>query len=129
VRKLAERTATSTQTIASVIGKVQEGARRAAHEMEAGVARVDGGVKLAHQAGESITGIQASAERVRAAVDDIGSALDEQAVAAQEVAKGVERIASMAEENSASVRQTSAAAGRLHDLAGELERSVARFRV
>ena len=129
VRKLAERTATSTQTIASVIGKVQEGARRAAQEMEAGVARVDGGVKLAHQAGESITGIQASAERVRAAVDDIGSALDEQAVAAQEVAKGVERIASMAEENSASVRQTSAAAGRLHDLAGELERSVARFRV
>ena len=129
VRKLAERTATSTQTIASVIGKVQEGARRAAHEMEAGVARVDGGVKLAHQAGESITGIQSSSERVRAAVDDIGSALDEQAVAAQEVAKGVERIASMAEENSASVRQTSAAAGRLHELAGELERSVARFRV
>ena len=129
VRKLAERTSESTHTISSVIEKVQAGARRAAQEMESGVARVDGGVKLAHQAGNSITGIQEGAERVVAAVADIGSALDEQSVAAQEVARGVERIASMSEENSASVRQTSAAAMRLHDLAEELSRSVARFRI
>jgi methyl-accepting chemotaxis protein len=88
---LAERTAESTRTIATVIGKVQAGASRAALEMGSGVARVDGGVRLANQAGDSIAG--------------------------------------MAEENSASVRQTSAAAGRLHEMAGELERSVARFRV
>ncbi len=129
VRKLAERTSESTHTIAGVIDKVQAGARRAAQEMENGVARVNGGVELAHRAGDSITGIQAGAERVAAAVDDIGTALDEQATAAQEIARGVERIAGMAEENSASVRQTSAAAERLHELASELERSVARFRV
>jgi methyl-accepting chemotaxis protein len=129
VRKLAERTSESTHTIAGVIDKVQAGARRAAQEMENGVARVNGGVELAHQAGDSITGIQAGAERVAAAVDDIGTALDEQATAAQEIARGVERIAGMAEENSASVRQTSAAAERLHELASELERSVARFHV
>jgi methyl-accepting chemotaxis protein len=129
VRKLAERTSESTHTIAGVIEKVQAGARRAAQEMESGVARVGEGVQLAHQAGDSITGIQAGAERVATAVDDIGAALDEQAIAAQEIARGVERIASMSEENSAAVRQTSAAAARLHDLAGELERSVSRFRV
>ncbi|OHC66438.1 MAG: hypothetical protein A3H93_16815 [Rhodocyclales bacterium RIFCSPLOWO2_02_FULL_63_24] len=129
VRKLAERTSESTHTIGSVINKVQAGARRAAQEIESGVARVGDGVKLAHQAGDSITGIQAGAERVVTAVGDIGSALDEQAAAAQEIARGVERIASMSEENSASARQTAAAAGHLHTLAGELERSVARFRV
>jgi methyl-accepting chemotaxis protein len=129
VRKLAERTSESTHIIASVIDKVQAGARRAAKEIESGVARVNGGVNLAHQAGDSITGIQAGAERVVAAVTDIGSALDEQATAAQEIARGVERIASMSEENSASVRQTSAAAERLHELAAGLENSVARFHV
>jgi methyl-accepting chemotaxis protein len=129
VRKLAERTSESTHTIATVIEKVQAGARRAVQEMESGVARVQDGVKLAHRAGDSITGIQAGAEQVAHAVDDIGSAIDEQAVAAQEIAKGVERIAQMSEENSASVRQTSAAASRLHELATELETSVARFRV
>jgi methyl-accepting chemotaxis protein len=129
VRKLAERTSESTRTIAAVIDKVQAGARRAAQEMESGVARVDGGVQLAQQAGTSISGIQTSAERVRTAVDDIGSALDEQAVAAQEIARGVERIAAMSEENSASVRQTTAAAEHLQTLAAELDRSVARFRI
>ncbi|MHB1429580.1 MAG: HAMP domain-containing methyl-accepting chemotaxis protein [Rhodocyclaceae bacterium] len=128
VRKLAERTATSTQSIAAVIEKVQVGARRAAQEMDNGVARVGAGVELAHRAGGSITDIQASAGRVAGAVDDIGSALDEQAAAAQEIARGVERIAGMAEENSAGARQTSSAADRLGELAGELERSVARFR-
>ena len=129
VRKLAERTTESTHTIATVIDKVQAGARRAAQEMENGVARVNQGVNLAHQAGDSITGIQASTERVGAAIADIGTALDEQSAASQEITRGVERIASMAEENSASVRQTSTAAERLHDLAGQLESSVARFRV
>jgi methyl-accepting chemotaxis protein len=129
VRKLAERTTESTHTIANVIDKVQAGARRAAVEMENGVARVNQGVSLAHQAGDSITGIQASTEQVGAAIADIGTALDEQSAASQEITRGVERIASMSEENSASVRQTSAAAERLHDLAGQLESSVARFRV
>jgi methyl-accepting chemotaxis protein len=129
VRKLAERTSESTHTISGVIDKVQAGARRAAQEMENGVARVDGGVKLARQAGESITGIQTGAERVIGAVADIGSALDEQAIAAQEIARGVEGIAGMAEENSATVRQTSAAAERLHGLASSLQDSVSRFRV
>ncbi|MBA3031863.1 MAG: methyl-accepting chemotaxis protein [Gammaproteobacteria bacterium] len=129
VRKLAERTSESTRTIATVIDKVQAGARRAAQEMESGVARVDGGVKLAQQAGESIIGIQSSTQHVRTAVDDIGSALDEQAGAAQEIARGVEKIATMSEENSASVRQTTAAAEQLQKLAAELDQSVARFRV
>ncbi|MBI5921723.1 MAG: methyl-accepting chemotaxis protein [Betaproteobacteria bacterium] len=129
VRKLAERTSESTHTIANVIDKVQAGARRAVQDIESGVARVNEGVNLAHQAGDSITGIQAGAERVGAAIADIGTALDEQSTATQEIARGVERIANKAEENTASVRQTSAAAERLRGLAGDLERSVARFHV
>ncbi|CAB1370738.1 methyl-accepting chemotaxis protein [Denitratisoma oestradiolicum] len=129
VRKLAERTSESTHTIAMVIDKVQAGARRAAQEIESGVSRVNDGVNLAHQAGDSITGIQSGAERVGNAVADIVNALDEQANATQEIARGVERIASMAEENSASVRQTSNAADRLQALARELELSVERFHV
>jgi methyl-accepting chemotaxis protein len=129
VRKLAERTTESTHTIATVIEKVQSGARKAAHEMESGVGRVNGGVELAKQAGDSVGGIQSATDRVAAAVVDIGNALNEQAVAVQELARGVERIANMAEENSASIRQTTSAAERLQTLATDLETSVARFRV
>lgn len=129
VRKLAERTTTSTHTIATVIEKVQAGARKAAEEMKGGVVRVNEGVELANRAGDSVGGIQGATNRVAAAVADIGDALNEQAAAVQEIARGVERIANMAEENSASVRQTTAAAGRLQSLAAELDASAAQFKV
>lgn len=129
VRKLAERTTESTHTIATVIEKVQTGARKAAEEIKSGVARVNGGVDLANRAGDSVSGIQNATNRVAAAVADIGNALNEQASAVQVIARGIERIANMAEENSASVKQTTSAAERLQQLAANLDGSAARFRV
>lgn len=129
VRKLAERTSESTHTIASVIDKVQSGARRATEEIEQGVMRVEGGVRKAHEAGDSISAIQSGSGQVVATVVEIGSALNEQSSTAQEIARGVERIAGMAEENNASVRKTSISAQQLHDLASNLERGVSRFHV
>jgi PAS domain S-box-containing protein len=129
VRKLAERTGKSTQEIGEMIGKIQLGTQRAVQEMEAGVQRVGDGVQLAHQAGDSVTGIRNSAEQATQAVDDISLALKEQAVAARDIAQKVERIAQGAEENSAAVAQTAASAHRLELLAAELNALAARFRV
>ena len=129
VRKLAERTSESTHTIATVIDKVQVGARKAAQEMEGGVARVNDGVELTRQAGQSITSIQGIADQVTATVTNINDALVEQASAAQQIARGVEQIANMAEESSASARQTTVAAEQLNVLAAQLESAVARFRI
>lgn len=129
VRKLAERTANSTQQIAAMIDKVQDGARQAASEMESGVERVKDGVKLAHEAGDSITIIQEAAEKVAESVDDIVSALNEQAIASQEIAKGVESIAQLSEKNSAEVRKTAGASEQLQALAAELEQSIVYFKL
>ncbi len=129
VRKLAERTGNSTQEIGAMIAKIQQGTGRAAQEMEAGVRQVDEGVNLAHQAGDSVTGIQAGAERATHAVDDISLALKEQTVAARDIAQKVERIAQGAEQNSAAAAETAAAAQRLEQLAAELNALAGRFRV
>jgi methyl-accepting chemotaxis protein len=103
VRKLAERTAKSTQEITGMITKIQQGTARAAQEMESGVQRVNEGVSLAHQAGDSVTAIRSSSEQVTHAVDDITNALKEQSMAARDIAQKVERIAQGAEENSYAV--------------------------
>ncbi|MDP2793767.1 MAG: methyl-accepting chemotaxis protein [Sulfurisoma sp.] len=129
VRKLAERTGGATKEIAGMIGKIQEGTRRAAVEMADGVARVASGVALAGKAGQSVIVIRESAERASRAVDDINLALREQSVAAREIARRVEGVALGAEENSAAVAQTAAEAQRLETLAHELDRLSARFRV
>ena len=129
VRKLAERTTSSTQEIAGMIDKIQQGAQRAVAEMEAGISSVNAGVDLAHQAGDSVGGIREAGNRVSRAVGDIGQAIREQAMTARDIAQRVERIAQGAEENSAAVAQTAAAAGRLRGLAVELGGRVENFRV
>jgi methyl-accepting chemotaxis protein len=129
VRKLAERTTSSTQEIATMIGKIQQGAQRAVAEMEAGVASVNQGVQLAQKAGDSVSSIRSAGAQVNQAVDDIGLAIREQAAAARDIAKKVELIAQGAEENSTAVAQTAAAAGNLESLSHELEAMASRFKI
>ncbi|HPT51318.1 MAG TPA: methyl-accepting chemotaxis protein [Accumulibacter sp.] len=129
VRKLAERTTSSTLEIASMIDKIQQGARRAVTEMESGVVKVNQGVDLAQKAGDSVGSIRTASEQVTHVVDDIGQAIREQAAAARDIAKRVEHIAQAAEENSATVAQTAASAHNLESLARDLDRMASRFKV
>ncbi|MDD5388573.1 MAG: PAS domain-containing methyl-accepting chemotaxis protein [Gallionellaceae bacterium] len=129
VRKLAERTANSTQQITGMIDKVQIGARRAVDEMEASVKRVSDGVELAHQAGNSISSIQSASARVMQAVSDIDFALKEQGIAAREIAQNVERVAQMTEHGSHASRQASGVAEDVVRLSGELKRLADLFKI
>ncbi|HEX8980727.1 MAG TPA: methyl-accepting chemotaxis protein [Parasulfuritortus sp.] len=129
VRKLAERTASSTQQIGDMIERIQGGTQRAVESMEAGVTRANAGETLAKQAGESIAEIEARVGEVMRAVDDIHSAISEQSAAAREVAARVERIAQMAESNSSASQQTSQTAENVSRMANGLNELVAGFRV
>jgi methyl-accepting chemotaxis protein len=129
VRNLAERTAQSTQEIAGVITEIQEATRVAVLSMETGVQRVDKGVALATQVGESITRVKNSTERVVSVVDGISAALQEQSAASDDIAQKVERIAYTSGENSEAVQHTVATARELDELSGSLEQAVNRFRL
>jgi methyl-accepting chemotaxis protein len=129
VRKLAERTNKSTQEIAEMIAKIQGGTQRAAAEMEAGVQRVQEGVRLARQAGSSIAGIREGSDKVTRAVQEISHALKEQGSAARDIAQKVEHIAQAAEANSSSSAETASSAQSLHRLSQELEVLTTRFRI
>ena len=129
VRKLAEKTATSTQEIANMIGEIQQGTQTAVKQMEAGSAQVETGVTVANATGTAMTSIEAGAGKVLTAVDEISIALKEQAVASNQISQGVEKIAQMTEENSAAVGAVSQAAAELQKLAGDLKANVSRFRL
>ncbi|MBN9421349.1 MAG: chemotaxis protein [Candidatus Accumulibacter sp. 66-26] len=129
VRKLAERTTKSTQEISTMIGAIQSGTQNAVASMNEGVERVNQGVALATQAGESINEIEGSARRVVDTVSEISESLREQSAASTEIAKNVERIAQMAEENSAAVAENAATAVQLERLSESLEAEVRRFKL
>lgn len=129
VRKLAERTANSTQEITGMINKIQQGTQRAVQEVEASVQRVNEGVELANKAGNSVTAIRTGSEQVTRAVDEITLALKEQVSTARDISRKVEQIAQGAEENSSTVTQTASSASRLESLAWQLSGLAGKFRI
>jgi len=129
VRKLAERTATSTKEITGMIAKIQNGTKLAVDEMEVGVKRVSDGVGLARKAGDSVSSIRDAAQHAAHAVDDINSAIQEQSLAARDIAQRIEKIAQGTEENNLASAQTAASAHQMADLSKQLDELAARFRI
>jgi methyl-accepting chemotaxis protein len=128
VRKLAERTAKSTQEITSMITEIQNGASNAVASMEEGTLRVTDGVEKARRAGSSMAQIKEGTEQVVSTVADITAALREQSTAVGSVAKEVDLIASMVHDNTASVDDLAKTSNRLNVLADELKESISHFK-
>jgi methyl-accepting chemotaxis protein len=129
VRKLAERTTTSTKEVAGMVERIRNGTKQAVGSMEDGVGKVNAGVALANQAGISMARLRDSARQVEAVVGGISSAIEEQGVASNEIAGNVEKVAQMADENSSAVLEVQETARHLAGLASSQQEAVARFKV
>jgi len=128
VRKLAERTANSTQEITGMISAIQEGTRAAVTAMDQGVSRVEKGVQLATEAGSAIQRVASSASNAASSVTEMTENMKEQSAAGQEIARNVEHVAQMSEENHAAAMASADHARDLVHLARNLDENVKRFR-
>jgi aerotaxis receptor len=129
VRKLAERTAHSTTEISGMIAKIQDGTKEAVQEMAISVSRVNEGVHLARQAGDSVSSIRDAAEHAAHDVDDIKHAIQEQSLAARDVAQRIEKIAQGTEENTIAALQTARSANQMAELSHNLDELASRFKI
>lgn len=129
VRKLAERTAQSTGDISKMIGKIQSSAAEAVGEMGKVEKQVESGQAMAQEAGERMRAIREETNKVSAAVTEISAALNEQSQASQDVAQHVESIARMTDQNNAAAEDAESNVKRLHELAGEVGKTVSQFKV
>ncbi|EQD66094.1 methyl-accepting chemotaxis sensory transducer [mine drainage metagenome] len=129
VRKLAERTANSTKEISGTISKIQDGTKETVKEMEVSVTMVKEGVKLARQAGDSVSSIREAAELAASDVDDITHAIQEQSLAARDIAQRIEKIAQGTEENTLSSTQTAESTKQMTELSRKLDELASRFKI
>jgi methyl-accepting chemotaxis protein len=129
VRKLAERTATATGEIATMIAAIQDSSHIAVGRMGEAVKQANAGAHLAKDAGQSIDAIRDGANRVAAAFQDIAHSITEQSAAGQLIAQQVEQVARASDENSGAVGHTAEAAHTLEVLSHEMRQRIDQFKV
>ena len=129
VRKLAERTAKSTEEITAMIGTIQSETEHVVETMRQGQERVDTGVSMAAEAGRAMSEIGSGSEQVVDAVNSISAALQQQSTASNLIAASVEHIAGMSEKNAIAVQDVAKASGQLQESANALQAAVKLFRM
>ena len=129
VRKLAERTASATNEINQMSGKIGDVAGHALSGMDKVGKTTKQGVGDAETAQASIKNIQSNFGEVAAVIDDIAAALEEQNAAATELAKSTERVSQMSEENSGAAQSLLSLANDLEGRAREVRNAVEVFKV
>jgi methyl-accepting chemotaxis protein len=128
VRKLAERTASSTSEISAMIEAIQTEVAHAVENLKENNEQVGRGKSLAEQVAATLARINEGARITMERINDISSAAAEQGTASNDIARNVERIAQMTEETNLSVSQAAVSAEQLKLLASQLHGEVAQFR-
>jgi methyl-accepting chemotaxis protein len=127
VRKLAERTALSTQEIASTVEAILKETTHAVTRMQSVSGNMSSSVELARDAGDSLTTIEGRVEETVGVVMQIADGTREQSAASQEIARLVERIAQAAEGTNERALANRQRAEDLERLADELQAQLSRF--
>ena len=129
VRKLAERTSTSTGDISGIVEEIRRKTASAVDAMREVKDQVHSGVTASSEAAESLKLILDSAQKVAQLADQIAAATHEQTSASDSTSRSMAEVMGMFEENSASIDRVKHVAGETNQTARELQLMVDRFRL
>jgi methyl-accepting chemotaxis protein len=143
VSKLAERSAASTREIGSLIAEsvknvragveTAKGSREAIEQIRIASEQVNGMIarlsQIIGQQGEAVKELAKSLVDVREMSESISAATEEQSGNAKLVSKAVENVNELTQSTAAAAEQMSSSTGQLSEMAQELLKMVARFKV
>jgi methyl-accepting chemotaxis protein len=129
VRKLAERTAVSTNEISQTITGMQTSTQNVSKVMQTAVENVTHGVEAANEALQAIQRIESTSAQSAQHVSDITDAISEQSSVATNIARMVEQIAQKNEQNSSIAKETSLLATQMGDIAHQMSNTVKQYRL
>jgi len=129
VRKLAERTTSSTSEIGEMIQSIQDKANSAVESMNIGTNDVESGVTLANKAGNSLDQIVASIEKVTDMIQQIATAVEQQSVTGEEVSANIESVSSIIKKTADEAQQSSLTSKQLFEMATSLQNMAEEFKV
>ena len=129
VQRLAERSANATKQIEFLVRTIQADTNEAIVSMERSTTDVVGGALLAENAGAALEEIEQVSNQIAALVQNISSSAREQGKAANAVTRSMDVLQEINSETAANTSATTSAISKLAELATQLRRSVAGFRL
>ena len=129
VQRLAERSGNATKQIEALVKTIQADTNEAVVSMETTTTEVVSGAKLAEDAGEALQEIESVSNHISERIQRVADTAQSQSQEAARVNDTMSVIQEITTQTSDGTNQTAASIGALADMADELQRSVAGFRL
>ncbi|HVX04072.1 MAG TPA: methyl-accepting chemotaxis protein [Rhodanobacteraceae bacterium] len=129
VQRLAERATGATKRIETLVQTIQTDTNEAVSSMEQTTTQVVNGARLAEDAGTALGEIEKVSNNLAGLIQGISSAAKQQSAAATNISSTMNSIQQITAQTSVGANQTAESIGNLAQLAQELRRSVADFKL
>ncbi|MEO8459487.1 MAG: methyl-accepting chemotaxis protein [Dokdonella sp.] len=129
VQRLAERASTSTRRIETLVQTIQSDTNEAVNSMEQTTSEVVSGARMAEDAGLALGEIQTVSNDLAELIHSISTAASQQSVATASISDTMNLIQEITTQTSVGASQTAESIGNLAQLAADLRRSVADFKL
>lgn len=129
VQRLAERAGNATRQIETLVKAIQNDTGEAVDSMEKSTSGVVTGAQLAENAGRALSEIETVSGHIATIVKTISEAARQQAVESGEVTSAMDSIQRITQQTTEGIQTTVQDIAMLTQLAGELRRTVAGFKL
>ncbi len=113
VRKLAEKTMTSTADVANAIRAIQDSARKSIAAVEDTVTQIEQATSFANQSGAALQRIVSDTDGAAVQVSAIAAAAEEQSAASEQINRSIDQINAMSSQTANAMHQAVQAIGTL----------------
>ena len=124
VRKLAEKTMTSTTDVGNAIKAIQTSANKSMAQVDKAVQSIDEATAFANQSGEALNEIVSMADATADQVRAIATAAEQQSASSDEINRSISNMSSIASETSCAMSEAAMAVNDLATQAHKLTRLI-----
>ena len=129
VQRLAERASNATKRIEGLVSTIQSDTNEAVSSMEGTTTEVVQGARLAEDAGTALGEIERVSNDLAELIRNISKSAEQQSAAASDISETMTTIQSITAQTAQGASQTAGSIGNLAQLATNLRRSVADFKL
>lgn len=129
VQRLAERSASATKQIETLVKTIQADTNEAVMSMELTTSEVVRGARLAKDAGEALEEVQSVSNTLADLIQNISNAAQQQADSAGHISSTMNIIQDITSQTSSGTMATARSIGELNEMAAALQESVTGFKL